>query len=189
MRAPTLTLLLAAGFVLAACADGPMGPGEADSVGTAATNAAPTDASPLLAAARRRSGVQSFDFQDVDARCSNSDPDHEPILLEGTFTQHYHRVWTDSDWWNFVSNYEISGTGVGLTSGAAYTLHGEGTYGVHIGPDAIGALPYVEREVSTFLIRGEGSVPDQIEKYGFNVTVDPDGDLVVLAETFELSCQ
>lgn len=189
MRAPVFPLLLAAGFVLAACSEAPTGPGEGGAGGPVVAATAGTDASPLDEAARRISRIQSFDFSDVDDRCSNSDPDHEPILLEGTFTQHVHRVWTDSDHWNYIANYEIAGQGTGMISGAAYRLHGEGTYGEHYGPVAGGDVPVILREVSTFNIIGQGGAPNQQEKYQFNVTVDANGDLVVLEETFELSCQ
>ena len=58
MKAPVITLLVTAGFVLAACSRAPTDPGVGET--TDAATAATTDASPLLEAARRRSGIQSL---------------------------------------------------------------------------------------------------------------------------------
>ncbi len=180
MRHTHIVPLIALGFVLVACdtADSPTGP-EAELVPTG---------TPLMDAASLNSGGGSFDFDFVEARCSSEDG-HEEIHMQGTFSSRWHRVWTSSDQWNYVSNYSFRGTGTGLTSGASYELHGQGTFGVHIGPVAAGEVPWIEREVSTINFIGQGGAPNLREKYAFNYTVNANGELVIYEESVGVWCQ
>jgi hypothetical protein len=180
MRHSYIVPLIAFGFVLVACntSDSPVGP-EAELVPTG---------QPLMDAASLNYGEDSFDFDFVESRCSAADG-HEEIHMQGTFTGQWHRAWTSSDQYNYVANYSFRGTGTGLTSGASYKLLGQGTFGLHIGPDVDGQVPWIEREVSTINFIGQGGAPNMRENYAFNYTVNANGELVFDAASVTVWCQ
>ena len=180
MRHSHIVPLIALGFVLVACdtINTPVGP-EAEFVPTG---------TPLMDAASLKSGESSFDFDFVETRCSAEDG-HEAIHIQGTFSGKWHWVRTSSDQWNYIANYSFRGTGTGLTSGAEYMLLGQGTFGQHIGSDAVGHVPWIEREVSTINFIGQGGAPNLREKYAFNYTVNANGELVVYEESIGVWCQ
>ena len=167
-----MTPWLAACVVLVGCSD-PL-PTEPASGATDQVAAAPLDV------ADRAGDRVSFEWQYVSTWC------HEDIAFEGVFTNHWHRVLTDSGRWSYVANYRDEGTGVGLTSGATYRWMTQGTF--HQNLDLNDFDPWVEKEVNLIKILGDGSAPNILGKYSFNYTWTPAGDLVVDRQSFEVSC-
>lgn len=170
MRLRSMTLLLAACALILACSD------------ATAPDAGSTDEVLVdpLSTVDRAGGYDSFDWEYTSTWC------HEDIFFEGVFTNYWQRVLTESGRWNYVANYSDVGTGTGLTSGAEYTWHMQGTF--HQNLDLNDFAPWTEKETNTIKIIGEGSAPNIIGKYRFNVTLTPGGDLVVDRESFEIDC-
>lgn len=172
MRTRSKILLLTACAMFAACSDSaPTAP----SAGVTGE----VEASPL-ASVDKVGGSNTFDWQDVTTYC------HEDIAFEGVFTVSWRRILTESGRWSYIANYSDEGTGVGLTSGAAYLLRMQGTF--HQNLDLNDLDPWTQTEVNTIKILGDGSVPNILGKYRLKFTFTPDGELVVDRQSFEVSC-
>jgi hypothetical protein len=85
---------------------------------------------------------------------------------------------------HFTFHINAKGTGVGQTSGATYQWNDNI---VEVVNDA--DLPFTLTELQTWKLIGQGAADNFLLKQRFHVTVNANGDVTVVHDTFEVTCK